>query len=248
MVDFTKAGQVQAENTPESGGFTREPLKAGAGLLRLSSYIELGEHDAKNPKHPARRKCIMDFEVKTEKHQVETKEGKSFSPNHRFRCNVTTGSLGKWQPMFESMNKAYDNTYSHPIQMLGKAFMCTFEHSENLREDGTPWVNFAGDKVAKAEHDDPITGKVSDLPVAEMESKPIGFLFEPAEGVFTDAEYLECWESLFIEGENDKGESKNWIQDTIREANDFPGSRLQALLGEANEVVVGGGLPDLDAI
>ena len=41
---------------------------------------------------------------------------------------------------------------------------------------------------------------------------------------------LAGWDKLFIDGQNDKGESKNWIQGTIVAATDFPGSPLESLL------------------
>jgi len=41
---------------------------------------------------------------------------------------------------------------------------------------------------------------------------------------------LEGWDALFIEGTNDQGKSKNWVQEKIAGATDFRGSALEGLL------------------
>ena len=40
----------------------------------------------------------------------------------------------------------------------------------------------------------------------------------------------ETWDSLYIEGTKDDGKSKNWIQEDMYKAVDFPGSALDIML------------------
>ena len=45
----------------------------------------------------------------------------------------------------------------------------------------------------------------------------------------------EDWDSLFVEGKWDNGDSKNYVQEKILEATDFEGSPLHQLLEGSNK-------------
>ncbi|MES9280104.1 hypothetical protein ABEP46_12315, partial [Cutibacterium acnes] len=56
----------------------------------------------------------------------------------------------------------------------------------------------------------------------------------------------EDWDALYIDGKDDNGKSKNWIQDTLLSSPAFPGSPLDVLLHGGGKGGAISELPDLD--
>ena len=228
-MDFSKIGQAAAASedltADHSKSFVRELPRAGVALCRLLEYIELGRHEPNNPNYKPSLKTLLVFELSHPDHMIEI-GGERVPSKITVRINKTLSDKGKYMPLFKQMNRACGNRFTHFAQMIGQPFLATVTHSEdgkyaNLSEDGV----FTFKEAVQV---DAISGTRTPVPVPELHNEPRVFLWENA-GI-SEADYVAMWDSLHIDGTRDDGSSKNWIQNTIREAIDFQGSTLEALV------------------
>lgn len=227
-MDFTKISQAAAktENIAEvtGGGFTRTLPRAGVALLRLREYLELGEHDAKNPKYKPATKVLLIFELSHPDHMIEI-NGEKKPQSFFLRLNKTMSDKGKYKPAFDAMNAAHGGTAQTFADLVGKAFIGQITHSEcgqyaNLKGDGKD--------LLPPVQVDALTNTSTPVPVPELVGEPRVFFFENSA---IPAEFIqEMWDSIYIEGTKDDGSSKNWIQDTIKSSNNWEGSLTQSIV------------------
>jgi hypothetical protein len=235
-MDYSQIGLAAAatEDLTIERKTEKELPKAGTALLRLIDYIETGKHEAKNVTHKPAYKVMLTFELSHPHHMIEI-DGKKVPQRITVRVNKTySADKGKYIPLFKAMNRALGGGYHHFVQMIDKPLMGKVYHSEN---DGKKYANLNIDgawSFVPAVMEDVIAGTSKPVPVPEMQGTPKVFLWE-SEGL-TDAQILEMWDSIFIEGTrtNDAGKevSKNWIQETIQANVEFEGSTLQSLTEE----------------
>lgn len=211
------------------GGFEREVPREGPALLRLRDYIELGFFAPKNPKHKNTMRCLLTFELLHPDHMIEI-NGEKVPGIFTVRVNYAGTATSRYRKLFAKMN--YTGTKHHFAQMLGDAFLGTLKHKAvdpndpkkgvyvNLDDNGE-WLIGAPRVV------DPLTNETKEIPVPEMHGTSKLFLWEN-EGL-SDDDIKECWNSIFIEGDND-GKSKNWIQDTIKTNVAWEGSRTAEVI------------------
>lgn len=238
MTDFSKIAEraAAAENlTEESQGFVRELPRAGVALLRLRDYIELGYFDSKNPKYKPALSCRLTFELCHPDHMREDSEGVKYPSLLTVNVNHARGGKSRYIRLFKKMN--HTGKHTHFIQMLGEGFLGTLTHKKDgdktyvnlTSEDGSEWLIGAPVIV------DPLANEVKPIPVPELNGESKAFLWENTGA--TDEDIQEMWDSIYIEGENDDGKSKNWIQEVIKTNNNYAGSRTQAIVdGAVTEV------------
>lgn len=196
------------------GNFKARRLPVGWSLARFTSYIEKGKHielfqgKAKDPA----LMFTLGFEL--------------FSPNYlnedgtpyfieTYPTARSRNEKARAFKLFKAMN--YKGTAKVFPQMLNGIFLV--EIKDYLPKSAKPGqepksvigeISPGIDRLSGQEYNCP--------PAANL------FLFSWAKPT------LEAWDSFFIEGQRDDGKSKNWKQEDIAGAVDFPGSPLEALL------------------
>jgi len=238
MTDFSKLGRSAAEtdDMSQNKSFEREVPKEGVALMRFVGYIETGRHEARNPKYKPALKTMLIFELGSPKHLIEM-EGRKVPQKFTLRLNKGMTAKSGYKKVFNMMNKAMGGGHTHFFQMLGKPVLGQIYHNAvgegaenkiyaNLDDNGA----YSFKPTTK---EDELTGEMVNIPVPEVHGKLQGFLWENES--MSDEEYVEMWDSLFIEGTREKDGkevSKNWLQESIQENMEWEGSTLQALTEE----------------
>ena len=233
------AMQAQAAAYNEIAADMNEVVNGGGGveiiegnhLCRLTQYIELGTHadEFEGQKKAPAPKFLLGFTI----HQIDRSSGqpKFLDPvMHRTsRLSMSQNEKATAHKLFKRLN--YKGTAKNFAELLGTLFMITFK-----KEKLTKGKN-AGKEVVRAQWleiqaaVDPMSGQPYNVPDLVEDHLKL-FIF--------DMPTKEGWDSLYIDGKKDDGGSKNWLQDTIVGAQNYPGSKLEALVG-------GGGMPKLSA-
>lgn len=247
--DFTKVS--------EGGSFERVLPIAGVGFIRLREYIELGIHPHGGVKFRKDKPLArFVFELTHKKHLQEfEKDGEKRFVPHTIAVTVpiSDNASADYIKIFSALN--WEQTATHPLQCIGKPLMCEVVISDNglegaeKREYVNLWKGVPKDKnwtiappIVKA---DPLDEDAKDKMIGDMIPKLIG-----GEESMKALLWAHCdeaqWNSIFIEGTRtekgkdgaaDKEVSKNWLQQKIMEAKNFPGSA-------AEQVCISGGQLD----
>lgn len=245
---INKAAEQGQDFTQEKkgGDFERVLPEAGMGVCRFREYVELGTHDTATKAYPNKKpakKARFVFELTTPKHvrEVEKEDGTKFKIPHfiTIECAISASEKSNFIKLFRQMN--WEGTSTHPAQLLGKPFLCEIVHAwakgDDPKKDKPSYANLQKDGVytiAPPRKVDPLAGTVEELAVPE--------LLNPVKLFLWDMPTKDTWESLFIDGtyERDGKEfSKNWIQEKILGAKDFPGSALETMLQDIGELSTG---------
>lgn len=205
-------------NEVVSGGGGGRKLPVGKTLARMVSYIEYG-------KQP------QEFKGQVKDPALEFRLGfMLYSPGF---CNpdgtpyfLETFNISKSRNekataflLFKQMN--YKGLAKNFAQFIGDAYILDIiDYTSKAAPAGTPPKSIINTKLIMAPLD-PISNQAYPVPEARVEDLHLFSWTQPS---------LAGWDKLFIDGTNDKGESKNWIQGTIVSATDFPGSPLEGLL------------------
>lgn len=251
MVDVNKfiAAATEAEDLTKNQSSDFKPPVEGITFLRLRDYIELGKHKSKNPTYKPAYRVMLVFELLHPKHAIETENGKV---PHTIRVSMNKGTTAKsgYKKLFNAMNRACGGGNTHIAQMINKPMLGEVVHNKvgegseeqvfaNLDVDGA-WTFKPPVQV------DAITEETKTIPVPELHGKPRIFLWENNQ--LEESDIKEMWDSIFVEGEVTLGEgdnaktvSKNRLQETIMENTEWEGSRTQAVVEGAIEVVGDGG-------
>lgn len=123
--------------------------------------------------------------------------------------------------MFKALNYTGDPNIKHFAQFVGQAFLFKLEHHTNKQGRVSSIINWA----ATLPPYDAVTKQPYQIPAAPDDAYRL-FLW--------DFPTIEAWNALHIEGTNDDGKSKNFIQETILGALNFEGSPLHQLLVSNN--------------
>jgi len=246
------AAQTDHTKAPEAKEFEREVAAPGKGIMRFREYIEIGEHPNASKAYPDKkpsRKARFVFELCTPRHiQVIPVEGKDdLIIPHVLGVTVAMPDTGKpahaksaYAKLFAKLN--YDGKLQHPAQALGRAYVVdilagydadSYEGAKLKEGAKQKYANFKDADgsflISPPRVEDPLSGVVTELNVPEIKGALKIFLYDNPSKV--------TWDSLFIDGEYEKEEkgvkvkvSKNWIQETIKKALDFTGSKVHQLL------------------
>lgn len=217
-------------NEVVQGGGAAELIE-GNHFCRLVQYVSIGSHvqEFDGQKKPAAPMFYLGFEVFQIDRSGEKPKVLEGVLRRTRNFTISQNEKATSHKLFKRLN--YKGTAKHFYQMLGEAFILP------VRKETLTKGKNAGKEVIREQWMeiqaavDPVSGTPYNVPDFKEENLKL-FLFEQPT--------KEAWDSLFIDGKNDKGESKNWIQDRIVSATNYPGSALEALIG-------GGGIPDLSA-
>jgi hypothetical protein len=235
--DIKGLAQEIAETGPDltkasSGGGDYVPPAEGVTRLRLVGYIETGVHTTSSPRfgEKTKAKATLLFELSGPKHEPKTlDDGRKIPYIIPVDLNIGTHEKSLYGKLFRKMAESYPGT-THYTQLLGEAFLGTVVHRTYKRRDGTEGVvaelkDSNGYTIRGTTYEDPETGELRRAKVAEPISDPRVFVWDYAT--------LEQWDSLFIDGTYDNGDTKNKWQEKIKAAENLAGSPIYQLLVEA---------------
>lgn len=228
QIDFNAVADAAAEaedQTKLPEGIKKVDIQEGRALLRLAGYEERGLRQPKKAEHKPAVQCVLTFELWGKKYVTEA-NGEVYPNQVRVYVNKG-GAKSRYGRLFKAMN--HNEQFKHFAQMVGNwsgvgDITLNGEYA-NLDKDGA-WQIFA------PVHECPIEGTRTPIEVPPLKAPKRVFLWEN-DGI-NDDQYLALWNDLFIDGSNEDGTSKNFIQNMIKEALDFKGSRLERLLNEGS--------------
>lgn len=246
IIDFKKLGAVAAAagadqtKAKEGGGGDYQPPVVGPTRLRFVGYIELGKQEGTFQGAPTvKNKVTLLFELSGPKHPPKDVDGTKYPHIVKVEETLSLSPKANFFKLFQTMN--YAGKAQHMIQLLGESFKGEIVHREIKGRDGRNIVfaNLKRGSIAPPRYEavDPETGE----PTGEYKVLPVAPAISPLRAFLWDHADKAQWDSLFIDGEypaetNDAGEvvrparSKNVWQETIRDAVNFDGSPVQALL------------------
>lgn len=216
---------------------TGRPLPAeGSTRLRFIEYIELGNSTTEFTQPGGKKKKTtaprvrFTFELSGKNHPPMEYDGEKVP--HVMGIKVSKGMNAKsgYIKLFKALTGDVSDAKNF-VALLGDAFMGTVKHREFDKSDGTKGkaAHFGnatdGFTIKPATYEDPETNELKTLAVDQPLSPLRLFLW--------DRPTLEMWDSLYIEGEWDNGDSKNEYQETIKRAENFKGSPIYELLIES---------------
>lgn len=241
-IGIEDAYDVDMSETSKGGGGGRL-LPAGYAMARLVEYIELGkqiETYQGKPKAPALQ-FRLGFALWGDTEPFDaTGQPNPVAPEARphtlfhnpdgtpsflrtWNMSLSNNEKAKAKLIFDKMN--FKGQAKHYAQFLGEPFLVKVcikpaegeKKARNYLELKDTLPPF--DQVSRQPY--PVPQAPDDAYTLFLWNRPT----------------LEGWNALKIEGTNDKGESKNYLQDTILKAVDFVGSPLEQLLRGAGAVL-----------
>lgn len=202
-VDMTETG---------TGGFEKVILPKGAYNCRMIEYVEYGKWVPTHQGKPTGRPAALNFKVKF----------CFYGPNgeevyiNSLRMPVSNSEKANAKKLFDRMN--YGGQLKHIAQGLNQCYRMELDVVE---KDGKEYNTMMFETLSPLPKFDPETGAAVKLPDFDPTKLRV-FLW--------NAPTKEAWDSLYIAGTDDKNKSKNFIQEDILKAVDYPGSPLQNLL------------------
>lgn len=247
-----EAGVDMTQAVAAGGGGEYVPPAAGTCRVRFIGYVEVGKHtrEIKGTKKTENMVHLI-FELSGPKHQPKDVDGTKYPHRITVKVNRSLDERANFYKLFTRMN--YKGLAKHFGELLGDGFLATVVHREWLRKDGTTAINAelkddGGFTIRPPRFEDPDTGEVRTINVDPAISDLRFFLWDHAD--------MDQWTSLFIDGNYDEvkdkagkvttpARSKNVLQNTIKSADNFKGSPLEAFLVSGG---VGIDLPDSERI
>lgn len=214
------ASAVDMNIAQKGGGGILYP--AGYCFARLVEVLELGNHVtsyqgvAKDPAPQVR----IGFAIFGEGYQGE--DGK---PGYirTYDLTMSANEKAKTFKLFKKLNyKGQAKTFA---QLLDQTYLLKINHSTSKAVGAKP--RSVIDLEGFLPPNDPVTKQPYPIPDAPDSMYRL-FLW--------DMPTQQMWDSLFMEGSFDDGNTKNTIQDQIMKATDFPGSALEQLLGGSTDM------------
>lgn len=218
---------VDMTETSTGGGGAKRILETGSYMARLCEYIEKGvQKNAFEPAKAPRAEAELRFAV-FPIDEVEGVRTVSKTPVFisTFNQGISNNEKATLKGAYQKMNYRNDSSKTHLAMFLGEAFMIgVVKYKTKAGKDANKL-----DLKLIAPALNPISGTAYPVPVLEDSAYRVFFWDMPTK---------ETWDALYIEGSFEdgdrKGESKNFIQNEILKAVNFPGSALEQLLGGAS--------------
>lgn len=215
------AEAAQDMNIAVKGGGGGRLLPEGYALGRLVQYVELGDHadEYQGKKKDPARVFFLAFALTGQGYQEE--DGSPYI-KRTFTIRTSANEKAQCYKLFKRLN--YDGTAKTFAQLLGKAYLVPIKHVPKKDANGNP-TSEKSDRIDLEQiipPFDPVSKQPYPIPEARAEDLLL-FLY--------DRPTMAAWNKLHIEGTNDAGKSKNWMQEEILKSTSFAGSALERLLG-----------------
>ena len=243
--DLNDAVELHEESLAKTEGTGNSIVPEGTALAVLVGYIEHGKHANKMGNIGSRG--MMEFELfdiegepRVYTREVKDEEGNVSIKGTKITHNIATISMNEKANFRKDMivlSKACGIEQLTPLAMLTKTFMIDVVHNKvGEGKDAKTYANLDV-RDAKAPFDCDRKGKPD---LSKPLVVPINTMELPLRVLVWDAPDLNQWASIEIEGtfkvEKDGKEiekSKNWIQEKIRNAENFSGSPVESMLMQA---------------
>jgi hypothetical protein len=258
------ANESEDLSEASKGGGGATPPAAGTCIGTLVGYIELGLRVKKGYKGAADKKVrkarwIIELAGGTNPHTKSEDGTTTFAK--RITVHTWLPEKGKkpsdksgFYKLFSAINHAKDPAIKIPAQCLGKHFKVIVSQEKFTNESGDEIVYGSignaqdGFRISPARVD--ITDPVTDMPTGEFRIINAPEVVSSQRCFLWDYATPQMWDSLFIDGEYEAVEaadgkaarpakSKNVIQEEIKQALDWKGSKMQSLLGDGGELDTG---------
>jgi hypothetical protein len=211
--------RVDMSQTGTGGGGERIVLETGNYLARFVEYVEKGvqKNNFDPSKQPA-AKVRLGFAV----FPFEEVNGvRKVSENPQFirtqDMTISNHEKAGLKKVYNRLNYRNDATKTHVAMFLGDAYLIGV--TKKVSKKGSEYNAIDTNDIKPAI--DPMSGQAYGVPQVEDSVYRV-FMF--------DYPTQETWDALFIEGSNDDGTTKNFIQEEILGAVNYNGSALQLLL------------------
>lgn len=246
LANLAASTEDQTE-TKAGGDFEYTPPPAGRTVARFIEYIELGKQKQApyqgKPKADAEM-VRLTFELLGAKHisEIEVDGGKKTIANRiSVTLNKNFGEKAKFKKLFNKMVYGREGI-KHFTQMLGQAFLVdvilnTGEKTKkvyaNIRDSEGNWL-VSAPRIQQG--GDPLAGIEGEW--VDITSK-VPANISPLRIFLWDHPNKDCWDSLFIDGTRkvkqadgtEVEQSRNWLQQMIKDASNFGGSPIEQLIG-----------------
>lgn len=230
MADTVADSYVDMSEVSKGGGGGRL-LPAGYAMARLVRYIEFGmqpqeyQGTAKDPALEFR----LGFAVWGDTAPHDPREPKDRPETLFHNPDGSPGFISTYDMKLSNNEKAgskkafdkmnWQGKARHFAQFLGEAFLVKIEHQDIKDQPGKKRARLVlADTLPPF---DAVNRQPYPVPQAPDDAYELFLWASPTK---------ESWDSLHIEGTNDQGKSKNYLQEKCLAALDFPGSRLEQLL------------------
>lgn len=236
------ADETQDQSVQEGGDFVYELPAEGVTVGRLIEYIELGKQPQKpyqGKAKPPHTEVRLTFELLAPKNikeiEIEGEGKKKITEKISIRITDKLGEKASFQKLRQKL--IYGRPFNHVAKCLGSAYVINIVHNKGKADPNKTYANVQKDGewlISPPFKIDPLTNEKQTYNVPANMSPLKIFLFNnPTK---------ETWDSLFIDGTREVKDgdkvtqvSKNWLQEVIMSATDFPGSALQLMLGAVTE-------------
>ena len=241
--DITEVVEVhEADLATTEGGGGKIEIPEGVALAVCTGYVEMGMHTNKNGDSKPTAKLFFElFDVDdstTNYTRVITKDGVQQtvgSPITHNMSNISRNEKAKYRLDVDALLKATGQEgETSPLKLLGKTVMIPVVHNKDKTDPKKFYVNlevtqckapFACNAVGQSDMSKPLS-----IPVDPMTLPIKMFVFK--------APSPTMWQTIFIDGsyeiEDKDGKktekSKNWLQETIKKADNFSGSAVESML------------------
>lgn len=189
-------------------------LPEGYSVARLVEYIEFGMHRKEfngQLKAPA-----LEFQLGFALYGESYMNGDKPRMIRTYRTGLSNNEKSVAYNMFKLMN--YNKSARHFAQLLGESILVKIIH-QKAKAGGKLYAKL--DPMGFLPPIDPVTRKAYPCPDAPEDMYRLFLWNNPTK---------ESWDSLYIDGIDDNGESKNYLQEYCLKAVDFKGSPLYNLL------------------
>lgn len=220
-----QAAEVATVDITETstGGGERVLLETGKYLARFAEYVEYGTqvniHDKNKPPRPVVRLGFAVYPFVTD----EATGARSVSPTPVFvrtpDIAISNHEKAGLKKIYNKFNWKNDASKTHVAMFLSEPFLIGVIKKKS-KADATREYN-AIDTNDINPAIDPMSAQPYAVPAFRDEDLRVFFWDMPTQ---------ETWDALYIEGKTDDGKSKNWVQDTMIAAVDYPGSPLEQML------------------
>lgn len=212
-----EAEYSQDMNIATKGGGGGILYPEGVVMARLVEYIELGSHrvEYQGKLKDATPMARLGFAIYGEGYQQD--DG---TPGiiRTYEFSLSTNEKAKAFKLFKKLN--YKGTAKRFSQLLSEPYLLKIVHTKP--KDATQKPRAIIDLEGFLPPHDPVSKSPYPVPVAPDEMYRLFLWNKPTKAM---------WDSLYVEGTFDDGNSKNFVQERCMAATDFPGSALEALLG-----------------
>lgn len=223
-------GVDQNESTSTGTGFTPPP--EGRGYARVVEYIEIGAHYGMYQGKPKAKpdnlvRIVLELSGKLYP-PIVAEDGTEYPQRLSLELNLSTNDKSRFYKLFRALNNMAGDKYKHFAQLAvdNFAFVVNIHHNTSKKDDKVKYANIWKDGAWQVSvagtYNEEEEFVPSNVKPAMLETKI--FLFNKPT--------IETWASLHIEGQRDDGSSRNWIQERILNAVNYPNSQLEALLNE----------------